>query len=474
MANLYNSLYCETLKGKAEPFSVLHALGASDSSVKPFLLSSGEGFGFVGHWSFLGTHPKACLTLTGKKATFACNNNSIIWHGNAFELMRRALQQFSWRGSTDTEIPFFGGWAGAFAYDLAHAVEKLPRTAVRDLDLPDIQMAFYDQILAFDHVSRKWTACVLLQEGQGRKYAVDRTARLQEAVEKARKRPYTPPAIPCPESPISRFTQAEYEAAVKKAIDYIYAGDIFQVNLSQRFDLTIPGNSFDVMGHLLTENPAPFSAYLAFDGKAIMSSSPERFLKVTGRYVETRPIKGTRPRGSNPKEDEALREELLKSGKDIAELNMIIDLLRNDLGRVCEYGTVRVVEPRRMETYTTVHHAVGIIEGLLHQRYDLVDLLKACWPGGSITGAPKVRAMQIIDEIEPTTRSFYTGSIGYICVNGNLDLNIAIRTLLFDRRILSFQVGGAIVAESSPHDEYQETLHKAEGMLRALGRGARV
>ncbi|MFH0910814.1 MAG: aminodeoxychorismate synthase component I [Planctomycetota bacterium] len=471
MDAVYTGLLCRRAAGRASPLEALRALGGEDGSALPFLLASGEGFGAIGRWSFVGARPLARLTFSGRKGRFDLRGRGAEETGNPFTRLRAALSRFPWRGAVPEAPPFFGGWVGAFSYDLARAVEVLPRTARRDLDLPDLHLAFYDQILAYDHAEGAWQACALLREGEAAASAEKRVEGLLDALDRAG-RSAPPPLSPlAAAAPKSGFTRAEYERAVERAIEYIRAGDIFQVNLSQRFDLALPCAPFELMGRLLAASPAPFSAYLAFDDKAVLSSSPERFLQVRGRCVETRPIKGTRPRGKTPAEDTALREALLASDKDRAELNMIIDLLRNDLGRVCAYGTVEVREARRLEAYADVFHTVGVVGGSLHARRDMTDLLKAVWPGGSVTGAPKVRAMEIIDELEPTARSFYTGSVGYLGVDGSADLNIAIRTLLYDGRKLTFQVGGGIVADSVPREEYEETLHKARGMLRALGLG---
>jgi para-aminobenzoate synthetase component 1 len=280
------------------------------------------------------------------------------------------------------------------------------------------------------------------------------------------------------------FTRAAYLAAVRRAIDYIAAGDIFQVNLSQRFTAPLACPPEELYLRLRRTNPAPFAAYLAGSSTdpganpwAVMSSSPERFLQVVGRQVSTRPIKGTRPRrdpaaGAEAEEfNRRQKQELLASAKDAAELAMIVDLQRNDLGRVCSYGTIRVSEPRTIEEYASVYHSVAQVEGRLHEGRDLVDLLRAAFPGGSITGAPKVRAMQIIDELEPTCRSVYTGAIGYLGFDGRMDLSIAIRTLVADGDRVHLQVGGGIVADSTPEGEYEETLAKARSLLEALGVG---
>jgi para-aminobenzoate synthetase component 1 len=252
-------------------------------------------------------------------------------------------------------------------------------------------------------------------------------------------------------------------------IEYIFAGDIFQANLSQRLEAPLLGTPLELYRRLRRRNPAPFAAFLDYGDVAIASSSPERFLRVDdGRQVETRPIKGTRPRGVGPEHDAALALALAESDKDRAENVMIVDLLRNDLSRVCRPGTVRVPELFAIEHYATVHHLVSTVVGELAPEHDAVDLLRAAFPGGSITGAPKVRAMQIIAELEPTARGVYCGAIGYVSVTGALDTNVVIRTYLVLGRDVYFQVGGGIVADSNPEQEYRETLDKARGLVAAL------
>jgi len=270
----------------------------------------------------------------------------------------------------------------------------------------------------------------------------------------------------------SNFAREDYIQTVLKAKEYIAAGDIYQVNISQRFSAKISDPSFELYKRLRVLNPAPFAAYLDFGGVVVISSSPERFLRISDRSVETRPIKGTRPRGKDELEDERLKHELLKSTKDKAELIMIVDLERNDLGRVCEYGTVSVPEIITIETYATVFHLVSTITGRLKEDKDHIDCIKACFPGGSITGAPKIRSMEIIDELEPTQRKIYTGSIGYIGFNRQTDLNIVIRTMLYCDGTVHFQVGGGIVADSDPALEYEETLHKGKALIEAIRQGS--
>jgi para-aminobenzoate synthetase component 1 len=255
---------------------------------------------------------------------------------------------------------------------------------------------------------------------------------------------------------------------VRRAIDYIEAGDCFQVNLSQRLLTPARLHPLRLYERLRRRNPAPFAGYLDLGDFVVLSASPERFLRVTDGWVETRPIKGTRPRAHTPAEDEAAAAELLHSAKDRAENVMIVDLLRNDLGRVCRYGSVQVPEVCRLESYPFVHHLVSQVRGRLREDRTPVDLLRAAFPGGSVTGAPKVRAMEIIAELEPTARGAYCGSLGFLGLDGSMDSNLLIRTFTQGRGWLQFPVGGGIVADSTPEAEYEETLHKAAGLLRAL------
>ncbi|MGH7172308.1 MAG: aminodeoxychorismate synthase component I, partial [Gemmataceae bacterium] len=270
----------------------------------------------------------------------------------------------------------------------------------------------------------------------------------------------------------SNFDRPGYLAAVRRAIEYIHAGDCFQVNLSQRLLHAITLSPLELYARLRERNPAPFAGYFDLGDFVLASASPERFLRVEDGRVETRPIKGTRPRGQTLEEDARQRDELLHSAKDRAENVMIIDLLRNDLGRVCAYGSVQVPAVCRLESYRTVHHLVSEVVGRLRPELGPIDLLRAAFPGGSVTGAPKVRAMEIIAELEPTARGPYCGSLGYIGFDGSMDTNILIRTVTIGRGWMQFPVGGGIVADSTPAAEYEETLHKAEGLLRALVRSS--
>ncbi|NQT87703.1 aminodeoxychorismate synthase component I [bacterium] len=449
----------ERLTSRVDPGD---ALGAFCGRPYAFFLDSGAGDGRLGRFSFLGAEPRAVLSSKGHAIRLWEDGRLCEWEGNPFQALRDLAARAP-RVEARGPLPFVGGLVGALGYDLCHFVERLPRTAVDDMGLPDLHVALYDRVAAYDHGTGEWLAASLCGS-EGIAWVAARLAEAAPAPPLARRTGRLTAAR-------SHFTRDAYLAAVRRAKDYIAAGDIFQVNLSQRFEGDVDESAADLYRRLRRANPAPFSAYLALDHSdgAILCSSPERFLRVAGGRVETRPIKGTRPRGATPADDERLADELLASAKDDAELNMIVDLERNDLGRVCNYGSVTVTRHKALERYASVSHLVSTIEGRLHPRHDVVDLLRATFPGGSITGAPKVRAMEIIDELEPTQRGFYTGSIGYISADGATDLNIAIRTILLHRGRAWFQVGGGIVADSDPAAEYQETLDKGQRLFQALG-----
>ena len=431
----------------------------------PFFLDSGIMMPVIGRYSILGSRPFAVLIANGRDIEIRRGAEVERRRRNPFEALRDMLRQY--RVAAHPELPFVGGGVGFLSYDLGGFVERLPNTTVDDIHFPDMYFAFYDRAVVFDHHENSChlVAAEVGEEGPAEEKLAELEKRLnvrQPEIEPPRTGDLDAPAIE------SNFTKAEYLEVVQRTKDYIAAGDIFQANISQRFHTRIRSTPYVLYKKLRAINPAPFACYLEFDDKAIVSASPERFLRVRDRWVQTRPIKGTRPRGADDESDRRLREELLNSEKDAAELTMIVDLERNDLGRVCEYGTVRVTEHKVLESYPTVYHLVSTVEGRLHERHDLVDLLKATFPGGSITGAPKIRAMEIIDELEPTKRSVYTGAIGYVGFDRGMDLNIVIRTFLIRGRDAWFQVGGGIVADSELESEYDETLHKARALIESV------
>ena len=389
--------------------------------------------------------------------------------------------------------PFQGGAAGFIAYDWGEVVERVPPPRYDDLALPDAVLGVYDWVIAWDHAAgRAWIVSTGMPERDPAARARRAAARLAEvrrrlespdgAPPKVEPAPRTPRAAPrAPSYPVehpgisprldlrSSFTRAAYLDAVARVREYIFAGDIFQANLSQRLEAPLAEPAWELYRRLRAQNPAPFAAYVDFPEALVLSASPERFLAADpSGAVETRPIKGTRPRGLGPEHDAALGRALEESEKDRAENLMIVDLLRNDLSRVCAPGTVRVPELFTLERHPTVHHLVSTVVGTLAPGADALHLLRAAFPGGSITGAPKVRAMQIIAELEPSRRGVYCGAIGYWSVTGALDTSIVIRTSVVVGQRVYFSVGGGIVADSDPESEYRETLDKAAATIAAL------
>ncbi len=443
-----------------------------------FFLDSGMNPDNLGRYSFIGCDPFLVLSSRGNDIELISNGSRRTIRGNPFDVLQGLLRQYA-IDPTLAPVPFIGGAVGYFGYDLCHFIERLPDAAVDDLMLPDCCVAFYDSVIAFDHVENRTYITALglpyTDAAHREKKARERIGELKDLVRRydGLKQSRVNGDCRCSSAAAaglrSNFTRDEYVRAVAKAIEYIAAGDIFQVNLSQRFDADLTVDPYELYLRLRGINPAPFASYLNFGDVIVAGASPERFLRVSGDRVETRPMKGTRPRGKSTVEDESLAAELLTSEKDRAENIMIVDLERNDLGKVCEYGSVRVGELCTLEKYATVFQLTSMVEGRLRDGSDCIDLLKACFPGGSITGAPKVRAMEMIDELEPTRRGIYTGAIGYMGFDGATDLNMVIRTFVIKGNKVYFHVGGGIVSDSNPQAEYQETLDKAQALMAVLG-----
>ena len=440
----------------------------------PFLLDTGMLVNGLGHHSFIGVDPFLIMSSKGQRITIRQGDKILSFTGSPLQELKRLLISYAMPRDNGL-FPFNGGAVGYFSYDLGRQFEQLPERAADDLEMPDLFLGFYDVVLVVDVMTGRTTAISTGLPEQGAAAELRASRRLEE-IEQSLMNPNSTvdfagktAANAQASQLVSNFSPDEYRNMVRRAVEYIAAGDIFEVNLSQRFYTDQTVNAWELYRRLRRINPAPLAAFLSCGEFEIISASPERYLKVDGSMVETRPIKGTRPRGNTLEEDSRLRQELLQSEKDRAELMMIVDLERNDLGRVCEIGTVEVPELYRLEEYATVFHLVSTVEGQLAPGYAVTDLLAASFPGGSITGAPKIRAMEIIEEMEPVRRGVYTGSIGYLGFDGRADLNIVIRTILSLRGKLYFQVGGAITADSDPHMEYVETLDKARALVRALG-----
>ncbi|MFZ5634917.1 MAG: aminodeoxychorismate synthase component I [Bacillota bacterium] len=473
----------ERLDVEPDPVSLFGGLAGQPGSV---LLDSGMIMEGLSRYSFIAADPFLIVTSRGSRVRIEKRNgpNAVsieAVQGNPLDIIGNLLNQYRMDG-TGYPAPFPGGAAGFFAYDLGRQLEDLPALAADDVGAPDCWLGFYDAVAAVDHLAG---AVYIASTGFSASGAAalphraeERLAwledRLLEGVKMSRAAGVRPEAAQetgkqDPTGLVSDFDRESYCAVVERAREYIAAGDIFQVNLSQRFSLPRKEDPWEVYRRLRKINPAPMAAFINCGQLQVVSASPERFMKVSAGMVETRPIKGTRPRGKTPGEDSHWREELWNSEKDRAELVMIVDLERNDLGRVCVPGSVHVPELYRLEEYPTVFHLVSTVTGRLEDGKGVVDLLKASFPGGSITGAPKIRAMEIIEELEPVRRGIYCGSIGYLGFNGDADLNIVIRTLVFTRDKIYFQVGGGITIDSDPPAEYMETLDKAKALVRALG-----
>lgn len=470
----------------------------------PMLLESVARGGEVGRYSFLVCDP-FLLVRSKDGRVEAKRGGRAEWRPlgksgqDPFEALKRLLARFR-TPSLPGLPPFQGGLVGYFGYDLLHHLEAVLTPAHDDLALPDLFVGFYDWVLAWDHEAER---CMLISTGlphrgaRARRRAEARARGVQRRLERPGRGvragggqadpgepapptlpattaslPTSPPRHPVPEFPgvWSTCSPDGFRSMVARTREYILAGDLCQANVSQRLEALWGGDPFELYRRVRTSNPADFAAYLELgeDAGAVVSASPERFLCVSGREVETRPIKGTLPRGRTPEEDAELAAALEASAKDRAENVMIVDLLRNDLSRVCEDDSVRVEALCALERHPTVHHLVSIVTGKLRPDVDAVELLRATFPGGSITGAPKVRAMQVIAELEPTRRGVYTGAIGYIGFDGGMDTSVAIRTMVVRDGVAYLQVGCGVVLDSDPGREYAESLDKARGLLAAL------
>jgi len=451
----------------SDPYNLFVLLKGDEPS---FLLESLGRGRKTSRYSFIGITPKIIIRSKGKEIKVLHGNNTeSVSCGNPFETVRDLLKRREVLHPRDIP-PFAGGAVGYFGYDMVHLFEELPRRAQDDLQLPDTVLMIVDVIIAFDHMRKKvWI--ISIQDGSDERGEARCREQIGE-IEQRMKRRYIPADTGRSGlriKMVSNLTQKEYIDMVRRCKEYIAAGDIFQANLSQRLSVQIKGvDPLRLYGVLRKVNPSPFSAFIDTGEMQLVSSSPERLIRLYDDLVETRPIAGTRPRGRDPEENGVLQKQLLASEKERAEHIMLVDLERNDIGRVCRYGSVRVDEFMELESYSHVNHIVSNVVGEIESGRDAFDLIRAVFPGGTITGVPKIRCMEIIDELEPTTRGPYTGSIGYISYSGNMDLNIVIRTFIIKDGWAHIQVGAGIVADSDPEREYYETLYKAEALIKTL------
>ncbi|HKK47287.1 MAG TPA: anthranilate synthase component I [Balneolaceae bacterium] len=447
-------------------------LKLSENAQYPFLLESVEGGEQVARYSFLGRNPYQVLRYDGDEVKIEKGDQNEKLEKSYYE----ALKDLTTRHS-EPKLPnlprLTGGAVGFSSYDTVREVEKLPNTPPSDIDLPEAIWAFYDEVFAFDHVKQQ---VVIIKTV----FVDNRSADFNQLYDQAQQRldeleelVYQPVQSTDsfsldPDKLSSNFEQSEFEAVVEKAKEYIYEGDIFQVVLSQRFETNFEGNRFMLYRALRMVNPSPYLFFLDFKDFALVGSSPEVLVRVQDGIAQLLPIAGTRPRGESPEEDVELEEDLKNDPKEIAEHVMLVDLGRNDLSRVCVPGTVKVVRQQVIERYSHVMHIVSDVKGKLAEDKTSVDALMQCFPAGTVSGAPKIRAMKIIDELEPTKRGPYAGAVGYFDFSGNMDTCIVIRTMLVTESKVYIQAGAGIVADSDPHKEYIETQNKAGALVEAL------
>ncbi len=414
----------------------------------------------LGQYSILVSNPK--LIVESKGPCVKIDGNVI--GDNPFKELRTLLKTY--KQSYESHLPFIGGFVGFLSYDLKAFIEKLDITVTDDINMPDMYFGIYDGGVVYDHRNDLVYLTDADIDGKGETRIANLINIIEANANVIEKIKHTTSAVIT-----SNFEKEPYKESISKVREYIRSGDIYQVNMTQRFKSELRDNPFVLYQKLRELNPAPFASYIDFGTGHILSSSPERFIKVTDNIIETRPIKGTMPRSDDPVIDQGNKEFLINSFKDQSELLMIVDLVRNDVSRIAKTGTVEVTELFKLESYATVHHLVATVKAEIDETNDIVDTLMATFPGGSITGAPKIRAMEIIDELEPTARALYTGSIGYIDFNQNLDFNIVIRTFICKDNQAYFQAGGGIVWDSDPELEYQESLDKAFALKKALNYG---
>jgi len=409
-------------------------------------------------------------TIKAKNGTITVTNwdQRLNLTGDPLDIVQERLS--SWISDTqglNGLPPFQGGAAGLFGYDLARSLEKMPENEHDKSAVPDLAVGIYDQVLAYDNLrKRSYIFTHANNEEEATKKHDYFIKLITQEIEAPKYEKQTPPL-----NWSSNFDEQSYCKAVQKTIDYIYAGDIFQANISQSFTAPRPKETFDPFihyRHMREVNPSPFACYMNLGDIKISSASPERFITIKDDIIETCPIKGTRPRSDNIVEDKNNKKELQTSEKERAENTMIVDLLRNDLSKICTPDSVEVTKLCELESFTNVHHLVSTVRAKLAKNKEPIDVLRACFPGGSITGAPKIRAMEIIDELEDVDRGAYCGSIGFIGFNGAMDTNILIRTLMYDENTITLQAGGGIVADSDPETEYQETLDKASAIFNSF------
>ncbi len=439
-----------------------------------FLLESVEGGEKIGRYTFLGAQPRKVVTARGRQVTIREGPRVQRCESNVVDVLRENLRRHKPAASPNLP-PFTSGGVGYFAYDMVRQFERLPEKAKDDLGLPDCVFTFYDRLLAFDHLRHQVHILAAADvRAESPRKAYDRALADIDAIERKLARGVRSQDLGWSSAGRTkkiklhnRTSHADFVAGVRQAKEYIAAGDIFQVVLSQRLDFKAPKDPLQIYRALRTVNPSPYMFFLQLDDLHVIGASPEMLVRITGRKLEYRPIAGTHKRGADAAEDDRLIEALRTDEKERAEHVMLVDLGRNDLGRVSDYGSVKVRDLMFVEKYSHVMHLVSALEGQLRDELDALDALAACFPAGTLSGAPKVRAMEIIEELEPVRRGVYGGAVLYADHAGNLDSCIAIRTMVLHKGRAYLQAGAGIVADSDPESEYQECLNKASALLRA-------
>ncbi len=460
-----NRLYTYPVFGAQDPAKIFAPLSTTPYSL--FFDSADSGHA-LSRYSYIAYAPFEMIESKNGHVTVTNRTQQLSFISNPFDVIRNRMETYEPVFQARDDLPpFQGGAAGFFGYDLGRDLETITPHATDNPDMPDMAVGLYDRVFVYDHEKK---SAFLIVHAAHEKDAKEKYAHFEKLISSGHGYRHKP----LPDAKLdwsSSHTAKSYRDDVQTIIDYIYAGDIFQANLSQRFDAALP-RDFAPYAHYLNlraVNPAPFASFMNFGNVILASASPERFLQIgAGRRVETRPIKGTHKRAESPDMDALYREKLLTSVKDRAENVMIVDLLRNDISKVCEDFSVHVDQLCGVESFAGLHHLVSIIKGTLRADYHPADLMAACFPGGSITGAPKIRAMEIIETLEKTRRGAYCGAMGYIGFNGMMDTNITIRTLVYQGQKVSFQAGGGITAQSDPEAEYQETLTKAQAIFKSF------
>ncbi len=420
------------------------------------LLDSSKEDKKLSKFSFIGLNPFMTFEAKGNNSFI----DNIEVNGAPFDVLDNLMEKYKISEKKYSNIPLLCGAIGYVSYDVCRILEKLPDNSSEDFKISDMKFIFYNNIIIFDLQNNKKYITSLNGNEEELDLIINKIKDIvkieEQKVEDSNKKF------------ISNFNKENYKLAIRRLKDYIVSGDVYIANMTQRFCTESTEDSFEIYKKLRSINKAPFSAFMNFKDFQIISSSPERFLEINNRIVVTRPIKGTRPRGKTEEEDKKNSLELLNSEKDRAELLMVVDLERNDLSKVCKPHSVKVTELFKLETYATVFHLVSTVEGELKDQVSAVKCIKECFPGGSITGTPKIRSMEIIEELEGIKRNIYTGSIGYFDFRGNADFNIAIRTIIKKDNKAYFGVGGGITYDSNEEDEYNETLDKARALMRVL------